>query len=205
MIPLRDLGLCQYAAVWRDMRGRVDAPEFQEEIWTLEHHPVYTLGQSAVRQDILNPRDIPVVPSDRGGRATYHAPGQAVAYALLNLRARKIPPRQLVALLQNAVVRLLQNQFQISAEARPDQPGVYVDGAKIAALGLRIRHGRAYHGVSLNATCDLRPFQNINPCGFPNLPVVRLADFGVQDSSQVVRKKLGEFIANEVCQKFPLQ
>ena len=210
MLPLRDLGICEYAAVWRGMREAVDAPTLREQIWTLEHFPVYTLGQSAVTADLLNPGDIPVVRSDRGGRATYHGPGQAVAYALLNLRPRRIAPRQLVAALQAAVAKLLQNEFALASETIPGQPGVHVRGAKIAALGIRIRHGRAYHGVSLNADCDLQPFQNINPCGFPNLPVARLVDLvGVGENqaacdSETVRKKLGEYIAAEICDKFPL-
>lgn len=202
-IPLRDLGVCEYSAVWRDMQARVDHPQFQEEIWTLEHFPVYTLGQSAIQDDILNPQNIPVVQSDRGGRATYHAPGQAVAYPLIDLRARKIPPKKLVDALQNAVVQLLQNRFHIPAHTKPRQPGVYVQNAKIAALGLRIRRGRAYHGVSLNASCNLQPFQNINPCGIRKLPVTRLADLGVQEPSHIIRQKLGASIANHICDKFP--
>lgn len=204
MPPLRDLGIREYAAVWRDMRAWVDAPNFREQVWTVEHPPVYTLGQSAQWADILNPGDIPVVQSDRGGRATFHAPGQAVAYPLFDLRARKIAPRRFVALLQDAVTRMLKRQFGVDAESRPAQPGVYVNGAKIAALGIRIRRGRAYHGVSLNADCDLRPFRNIHPCGFPDLPVTRLADWGVSETSESVRKKLGECVAAEICDKFPL-
>ena len=170
----------------------------------MEHSPVYTLGQSAIRSDILRADGIPVVHSDRGGRATYHGPGQAVAYVLTDLRARKLAPRRLVVLLQDAVLSLLRGEYDIAAEVRAGEPGVYVEGAKIAALGLRVRRGRSYHGVSLNADCDLRPFQNIHPCGFPNLPVIGLSDLGVKESSEVVRKKLGESIARAICDKFPL-
>ena len=206
MLPLRDLGICEYAAVWRAMREAADAPDFREQIWTLEHFPVYTLGQSAVAADILDPGGVPVIHSDRGGRATYHGPGQAVVYALLDLRRRRMPPRRLVVALESAVGKLLQNEFGVASKTIPGQPGVYAQGAKIAALGIRIRRGRAYHGVSLNATCDLAPFRRINPCGFPNLPVARIADLADQSrprrDSEWVRKKLGERVAAEICGAF---
>ena len=204
MLPLRDFGLCEYAATWREMRRCADASDFREEVWTLEHPPVYTLGQSAVRGDILRAGGIPVVESDRGGRATYHGPGQAVAYVLADLRARKLAPKRLVVLLQDAVLSLLRDEYAVAAEVRADAPGVYVEGAKIAALGLRVRRGRSYHGVSLNADCDLRPFQNIHPCGFPDLRVIALSDLGVQEPSEVIRKKLGASIARTICSEFPL-
>ena len=201
---LRDLGLRPYSETLRQMRARVDAPDFREEIWTLEHPPVHTLGQSAVRDDILNPGPVPVVQSDRGGRATHHAPGQALAYLLLDLRARNLPPRKLVALLESAVVALLKNNFALVARTIPARPGVYIGDAKIAALGLRIRRGRSYHGVSLNCHADLSPFADIKPCGCENLPVRNLSDFGVSETSEAIRKLLGATIADAVCDKFPL-
>lgn len=159
------------------MRAFTDArgPDTPDELWLLEHPPVFTLGQAGRPEHLLAPGDIPVVQSDRGGQATYHGPGQLVAYLLLDLRRAGLGVKRLVNLLEQSAIDLLARRG-IAAAARPDAPGVYVDGAKIAALGLRVRQGCSYHGLSLNVAMDLEPFGRINPCGYAGLRIVQLAD-----------------------------
>jgi lipoyl(octanoyl) transferase len=147
------------------------------EVWLLEHDPVFTLGQAGRPEHVLAPGAIPVVQSDRGGQVTYHGPGQLVAYVLVDLRQAGLGVRSLVQKLEQAVIDLLAG-YRIDAERRPGAPGVYVEGAKIAALGLRVRRGCSYHGLSLNVDMDLEPFARINPCGYPGLAVTQLADQG---------------------------
>ena len=176
-ITLRRLGLCDYQATWdamRDFIARAD-DSTTEEIWLLQHPPVYTLGKNGKPEHLLNDNGIPLIRSDRGGQITYHAPGQLVVYLLLNIKARGIGLRRFICLLQTAVVNFLA-RYGIAAEGDISAPGVYVDGAKIAAIGLRLWHGWCYHGISLNISMDLAPFDNINPCGYPALPVTQLAD-----------------------------
>jgi lipoyl(octanoyl) transferase len=144
-----------------------------DEIWVVEHDPVFTLGLNGKREHLLNPGDIPVVECDRGGQVTYHGPGQIVVYVLLDLRRRSLGVKHLVQLLEQAVIDLLQ-QYTISAQRKPNAPGVYVNGEKIAALGLRVRKGCSYHGLSLNVDMDLEPFSRINPCGFEGLQTTTL-------------------------------
>lgn len=177
---VRRLGLQPYAAVWEAMRAFTDArtPGTPSELWLLEHPPVFTLGQAGRAEHVRSPGAIPVVRTDRGGQVTYHGPGQLVAYLLLDLRAAGLGVRPLVSLLERTLVGLL-GEWGIAAEARPDAPGVYVDGRKIASLGLRVRRGCSYHGVALNVDLDLEPFARIDPCGFPGLAVTRLRDLGV--------------------------
>ncbi len=148
-----------------------------DEIWLLEHDPVYTLGYASRPEHLLAPGTIPVIQTDRGGQVSYHGPGQVVAYTLLDIARRGIGVRQWVHTLEQAVVNLLAT-YDIAAHPRPDAPGVYIGPAKIAFLGLRIRHGRAYHGVALNVDMDLAPFAHINPCGYPGLAVTQLANLG---------------------------
>jgi lipoyl(octanoyl) transferase len=177
---VRQLGLRDYQSVWQEMQcftAERDA-DSADEIWITEHPTVYTLGLSGKREHLLTPTEIPVVETDRGGQITYHGPGQLVIYPLLNLRRLAMGPRQAVTLLENAMIDSLR-QYGIGAEARPEAPGVYVDGKKIGALGLRIKRGCCYHGLSLNNDMDLQPFQAINPCGYAGLQVTQLADFGV--------------------------
>lgn len=150
-----------------------------DELWFLSHKPVYTQGQAGESEHILNAGKIPVVQIDRGGQVTYHGPGQLVVYFLLNLRRRKLGSRGLVDLIEQSLILTLR-QFGIDAETRPKAPGVYVKDAKIAALGLRIKNGWSYHGLSLNVDMDLAPFAGINPCGFSNLAVSQIADFNTQ-------------------------
>lgn len=150
--------------------------ERADELWFLSHKPVYTQGQAGQSEHILNPGNIPVVQIDRGGQVTYHGPGQLVVYFLLNLRRRKVGSRGLVDLIEQSLISTL-TEFGIEGKTRPKAPGVYVNDAKIAALGLRIKNGWSYHGLSLNVNMDLSPFAGINPCGFSDLSVSQIADF----------------------------
>jgi lipoyl(octanoyl) transferase len=146
-----------------------------DELWLLEHPPVFTLGQAARPEHILDAGEIPVVKTDRGGQVTYHGPGQLVAYLLLDLKRAGLGVKRLVNLLEQSVIDLLA-AYGVIAAARPDAPGVYVDGAKIASVGLRVRQGCSYHGIALNLDLELEPFARINPCGYPGLSVTRLVD-----------------------------
>ncbi len=176
---VRELGCCPYADIWQDMAAFTTARDATtaDELWVLEHTPVFTLGQTGHREHLLDPGDIPVIHSDRGGQVTYHGPGQLVIYVLFDLRRAGIGVRQLVSLLEQAVIHLLQTQG-IAASTRAGAPGVYVETAKIASLGLRVRQGCSYHGLALNVAMDLTPFSCINPCGYPGLKVTQLADLG---------------------------
>ncbi len=178
------------------MRYLIDhaSPERGEEIWLLSHKPVYTQGQAGKAEHILDPGSIPVVQVDRGGQVTYHGPGQLVVYLLLNVRKRKMAVRQLVDLIESSVVDTLE-ALQISGQTRANAPGIYVNGAKIAALGLRIRKGRSYHGLSLNVAMDLSPFKKINPCGFPALAVTQIADL-VENREQLMQRVSRLLITN---------
>ncbi|UCG71787.1 MAG: lipoyl(octanoyl) transferase LipB [Chromatiales bacterium] len=176
---IRQLGRADYAVTMNAMQRFTaercaDTPD---EIWLLEHSPVFTLGLNAAREHLLAPGDIPVIQADRGGQVTYHGPGQLVAYTLIDIRRARLNVRQLVTALESAVIDLLAN-YDIDAVARRDAPGVYAAGAKIASLGLRIRKGASYHGLALNVAMDLAPYSRINPCGFEALPVTQLADLG---------------------------
>lgn len=177
MILWRCLGLQEYQPVWRAMRRITDerSPVTPDEIWTLQHPPVFTLGQAGKPEHLLNPGDIPVVASDRGGQVTYHGPGQIVAYVLYDLRRGGIGVKTLVRKLEQSVIDLLA-ELNIQAQAKPGAPGVYVAERKIASLGLRVRRGCSYHGLSLNCDMALEPFSRINPCGYPGLEVTRVAD-----------------------------
>jgi len=174
---IRDIGRQDYIPVWDAMRRFTDerTPQTPDEIWFLTHNPVFTQGQAGKAEHLLTVGDIPVVQIDRGGQVTYHGPGQLVVYLLLDLRRLSFGARQLVDLIENAVVDCLR-AFNIVAETRTKAPGVYVKDAKIAALGFRIRKGCSYHGLSLNAAMDLSPFSRINPCGYRGLQVTNLVD-----------------------------
>ena len=170
-------GLSDYGETWSAMRAftAVRNPDTPDELWLLEHPPVFTLGQAGRPEHLLDPGPIPVVRTDRGGQVTYHGPGQLVAYLLYDLHRAGIGVRRLVGLLEQSVIDLLAARG-IGALARADAPGVYVDGAKIASVGLRVSRGCSYHGIALNVDLDLDPFRRINPCGYPGLAVTRLAD-----------------------------
>jgi lipoyl(octanoyl) transferase len=177
LIVRRLVGLQDYRATWEAMRAFTDTRDADtpDAIWLLEHPPVFTLGQAGRLEHLRDPGAIAVVQTDRGGQVTYHGPGQLIAYLLFDLRRAGVGVRRLVHLLEQAVIELLA-ATGIVAGARADAPGVYVAGAKIAALGLRVRHGCSYHGVALNVAMDLEPFQRIDPCGYPGLAVTQLAD-----------------------------
>jgi lipoyl(octanoyl) transferase len=163
-----------------------------DELWLLEHPPVYTLGQAAERAPVDN--GIPLIRSDRGGDITYHGPGQLVAYTLVDLARRGIGVKRFVALLEQAVIDLLAGR----GSRRAGAPGVYVDGAKIAALGIRVRHGRAYHGLALNVNMDLAPFSAIDPCGYPGLPVTQMKDLGIEASFSEIGERLARLLVENI-------
>ena len=176
-LAVRKLGLQPYQQVWQDMKRFTDrrTPATDDELWLLQHPPVYTLGKNGRPEHVLDPGDIPVINSDRGGQVTYHGPGQLVVYTLLDLNRRRMGVRELVTRIENSVIELLAD-YAIAATARKDAPGVYVAGRKIAALGLRVRRGCSFHGLALNVDMDLEPFARINPCGYEGLEVTQLSE-----------------------------
>ena len=194
-IVVKRLGRVPYGEAVRAMRefttGRTDATP--DEIWIVEHPPVYTLGQgatSALKQDV----GIPVVASDRGGEITYHGPGQAILYTLVDLARRRITVKRFVWLLEQAVIDLVGAR----AERRPGAPGVYVGGAKLAALGIRVKRGRAYHGLAINVDMDLAPFAAIDPCGYPGLAVTQLRDLGIHLTVKDTGEKLSSILVHRL-------
>lgn len=176
-LVVRDLGLQEYSLVWRAMTDFTNqrTPDTPDELWLVEHHPVFTQGQAGKPEHLLLPGDIPVVQTDRGGQVTYHGPGQLVAYPLLDLRRLKLGVRDLVTHIEQTIVAVL-GTYGIDAYPKPDAPGVYVAGAKIASLGLRVRKGCSFHGLSLNLALDLEPFSRINPCGYQGLAMTQVQD-----------------------------
>ncbi len=168
---------------------RLRTEDTVDEIWLLEHEPVFTLGRNGKMEHVLNPGDIPVIPGDRGGQVTYHGPGQLIAYLLLDVKRMDMGVRELVMNIEQSVIDLLAKRG-IEAAGDRDAPGVYVAGKKIAALGLRVSRGRTYHGLSLNVDMDLEPFQRINPCGYEGLEVTRCADLGMGESVMEVAGEL---------------
>jgi lipoyl(octanoyl) transferase len=193
-IVVRHLGRVDYAAALQAMRGftAARAEGTPDELWLLEHPPVYTLGQGARGRAIGNA--IPVLRTDRGGDITYHGPGQVVLYALVDLGRRGIKVKQFVSLLEQAAIDLVGPR----GERRPGAPGVYVGGAKLAALGIRVRQGRAYHGLSLNVDMDLSPFAAIDPCGYPGLAVTQLRDLGLPETVESAGAKLARHLVNRI-------
>jgi lipoyl(octanoyl) transferase len=179
-MQVRWLGRADYAATWEAMRRFTDerGPGTPDELWLLEHPPVFTLGMAADPGHVLDAGEIPLVQTDRGGQVTYHGPGQLVAYLLLDLRRHGLTVRGLVTLLEQVVIDLVGAQG-VQAESRRDAPGVYVQGRKLASLGLRVRRGASYHGLALNVDLDLSPFARINPCGMRGLPVTSLKELGI--------------------------
>lgn len=190
-MQVRHLGRVDYEPTWRAMQDFTAArtESTPDELWFLEHPPVFTLGLNAKPEHLLNPGDIPVMQIDRGGQVTYHGPGQLVAYVLLDIARRHLGVQRLVQLMEQAVIDLLA-EHGVNAEGRRDAPGVYVEGAKIAALGLRVKRGRTYHGLALNVAMDLEPFGRINPCGYPGMRVTQLSDLGISLSLDAVAARL---------------
>ncbi len=177
MITMRALGLVPYDETWEAMKQFTHerSEHTPDEIWFLQHPPVYTQGQAGKPEHILNAHNIPIVQSDRGGQVTYHGPGQLVVYVLMDLNRRKLGIRTLVCLLEKMLIQLLDD-FKITAETKTGAPGVYVNHQKIASIGLRVRKGCTYHGIALNIDMDLTPFSGINPCGFEALEMTQMRD-----------------------------
>ncbi|MFA5589382.1 MAG: lipoyl(octanoyl) transferase LipB [Lysobacteraceae bacterium] len=200
-VLVRELGRQPYEKVWHAMQAFTDArgPDTDDEIWLVEHDPVFTQGQAGKAEHLLAPGDIPVVPVDRGGQVTYHGPGQIVAYPMVDLRRLGIGVRELVCRIEQAIIDTL-DEFGISAERREGAPGVYVDGAKIAALGLRVRRGCSFHGLAFNIAMDLSPYQRINPCGYQGLAITQVVDLGGPSQPAIVAPVL----VRELCRQLRL-
>lgn len=194
MIPhVHSLGLVEYLPTWQAMQQFTAnrTVDTRDEIWLLQHPPVYTQGLAGKPEHLLHGTNIPVIKIDRGGQITYHGPGQIVAYCLLDMRRWKIGVRDLVRLMEQSVIDLLA-EFNVTAQGRQDAPGVYVDNAKIAALGLKIKNGYCYHGLSFNVNMDLSPFNNINPCGYAGLRVTQACELGITVSINELQAQLAQ-------------
>ena len=196
---IRSLGTVEYQPTWDAMRAFTAArtSETRDEIWLLQHSPVYTQGLAGKPEHLLHTTHIPVIKIDRGGQITYHGPGQIVAYLLLDLRRWKINVRQLVRLLEQSVIDLLGKHGVVSGR-EANAPGVYVDSTKIAALGLKIKNGYCYHGLALNVDMDLSPFIDINPCGYAGLKVTQVRELGVKCSIEELQKQLGQSLVENL-------
>lgn len=192
-IRTRYLGIVDYSATWQAMKDFTAnrTGHTSDEIWLLQHPPVYTQGIAGRPEHLLYRNDIPVIKTDRGGQITFHGPGQLIAYLLLDLRRLKLNVRELVRKMEGAVIDLLR-EYRIDAEGRVDAPGVYVSNAKIASLGLKIKNGCCYHGIALNVDMDLTPFSAINPCGYAGLRITQIKDLGIDDEMEVLGQKMIE-------------
>lgn len=199
-VGVRDLGRTVYQPVFEEMRTFTErrSSVSPDEIWFTEHEPVFTQGQAGKAEHVIAPGEIPVVQTDRGGQVTYHGPGQLVAYLMVDIRRRGMGPRQLVTLIEQSMIDLL-SLYDIVGAARAEAPGVYVDGAKIGSLGLRIRQGCSYHGLSLNVRMDLEPFQRINPCGLEDIRVVQTADLGGPQTVDEAKEELARILIEKLC------
>lgn len=195
---VRYQGIEPYEPVWREMQSfthnrKVDT---QDEIWCLQHEPVFTLGQAGKPEHVLNPHQIPVIKCDRGGQVTYHGPGQLIIYLMINLRRRFMGPRVMVDLIEQSLIRVLAS-YGIEAVVKDGAPGVYVEGRKIAALGLRIKKGACYHGLSLNIDMDQTPFTWINPCGYEGLQSVQMQDL-IADAADTLFEDVQQSLVGEL-------
>lgn len=191
LLVIRDLGTEDYTTVWQAMQQFTDQRNEQtpDQLWLLEHYPVFTQGQAGKEEHLLLPGDIPVVKVDRGGQVTYHGPGQLVVYVLLNLKRRNLGVRALVTLLEQVLIQLLSS-YGITSYAKADAPGVYVNDAKIASLGLRVRKGCTFHGLALNVDMDLSPFLRINPCGYAGMQMIQCKDLGGPQSVAEAKQRI---------------
>ena len=198
-IVVKRLGRVDYAPTFQAMQDftATRTAETPDELWIVEHPPVYTLGQAGKPEHILRDVGIPLVQIDRGGQVTYHGPGQVVIYLLLDLARRKIKVRELVSAIEQAVIDLLA-EHGVTAERRDGAPGVYVNDAKVAALGLRIRNGCSYHGVSLNVDMDMMPFAAINPCGYPGLQVTQTRDLNIPLTAAEAGEQLSQHLLQQL-------
>lgn len=196
---IRQLDRQDYQATWQAMQDFTLARDSTtaDEIWITEHSPVYTLGLNGKPEHLFNTGDIPVINSDRGGQVTYHGPGQLIVYTLLDIKRLNLNIRQLVTLLEQAMIGTLAD-LGVTANARADAPGVYVDEKKIGSIGLRIKKNCSYHGLSLNNQMDLQPFNNINPCGYPGLQVTQLSELGVNLSTAELARSVVHAITTAI-------
>ena len=200
MIQIRDKGLQEYSLTWEEMvtftdTRTVDTPD---ELWLLEHDSVFTQGLTGKSDNLLVETDISVIQSDRGGQITYHGPGQLIVYCLIDIKRLGIGVKKMVSLIEQSIIDLLE-EYSISSHKISGAPGVYVDGSKIAALGLKVRHGRTYHGLSLNIDMDLSPYKLINPCGFKDLNVTQMSNLtdNILELSKI-KKQLTHHLSNYV-------
>jgi lipoyl(octanoyl) transferase len=198
-VSLKWLGQVEYVPTWRAMQAFTDSRDAkaQDEIWCLEHTPVFTLGMNAAPEHVLAPGDIPLVQIDRGGQVTYHGPGQLVVYPLIDLRRTRLGVRELVVGLENAVISYLASKGVVASGKR-EAPGIYVDNRKIGSIGLRFRRGSSYHGLAFNVAMDLSPSQRINPCGFRGLEVIDVAALGIQTTPHEVARELAPHLVREL-------
>lgn len=199
---VRQLGRRAYTPTWQAMRDFTEqrrGKDQADEFWLLEHESVYTQGSNGQAEHLLMPGDIPVVQSDRGGQITYHGPGQIMLYVLVDITRLGLGVRSLVSALENGMIATLAS-YDIQAQARRDAPGVYVDGAKIGSIGLRIRHGFSYHGLALNVDMDLEPFSRINPCGFQGLSMTQIADFASSMNGPVSLSEVSQQLLQSTAQ-----
>jgi len=196
---IKQLGLVDYVATWQAMKDFTNSRTGQtcDEIWLLQHPAVYTQGIAGKPEHLLYNNYIPVIKTDRGGQITYHAPGQLIVYLLLDIRRLKLGIRELVRRMENAVIDLLKD-YHIEAKGRIEAPGVYVDNAKIAALGLKIKRNYCYHGIALNIDMDLKPFSAINPCGYTGLQVTQTKNLGITDGLDILSQKLSDKLQKHI-------
>lgn len=199
-LHIRSLGLVDYRTSWQAMQQFTNErhAETYDECWLVEHHPVFTQGQNGKPEHIINPGNIPIVQTDRGGQVTYHGPGQLMVYTLIDLRRKKLTIREFVTALESSVIALLQD-YHIHAYAKREAPGVYVRSphqpeAKICSIGLRVRHGCTYHGIAFNLAMELEPFKRINPCGFSQLKMTQLSDYIQIENTLAISGKLVNYL-----------
>lgn len=196
---IKNLGLQPYETIWQAMQSFTDLRDENtpDQFWLVQHPPVFTQGLAGKAVHILDPKGIPIVHTDRGGQVTYHAPGQAILYPLVDLKRHDLGLRAFVTLLEEAAISILA-QYGVQAHTQPKAPGVYVQDAKIASLGLKVRRGCTYHGISLNVDMNLEPFSRINPCGYPNLKMMQLSDFHPNSSADKIAYHLAEALAQRI-------
>ncbi|MCD6040210.1 MAG: lipB [Gammaproteobacteria bacterium] len=198
-VIIRMLGLKDYLSAWQAMRQFTDARNENtvDEIWLLEHPPVFTQGQNGKPEHLLSPHNIPVIRTDRGGQVTYHGPGQLIIYTLIDLKRKKFHVRNIINLLERSIMQLLAS-YHIQAKTKCEAPGVYVEDKKICSIGLRIRRGCSFHGLALNINMDLNPFLSIHPCGFPQLKMTQMIELNKTADSLVIGKKLIEHLTTNL-------
>lgn len=199
LVKIKNLGHQEYYPVWQQMKLYTHnrTAHSIDEIWSLEHLPVYTQGMAGKAEHVLNPQTIPVLQSDRGGQVTYHGPGQVVLYCLVDIARKNISVRDFVCILQNTVIELLAN-YDIQANIDQTAPGVYVNQSKICSLGLRVRHGRTYHGLSLNVDMDLEPFTRINPCGYAGMRVTHMRELASTCKTEIIAQQLLTILTTKI-------